>query len=123
YSFPTRRSSDLVASRVWTALATIESIERDVAGQDARDRALVAALGAAGFLKLFAPEGNVDLRSIVLVREGLAWTSGNADALFAVQGLGTYPIYAFGTEDQKKRLLGDAVSCVGVAAFALTEPE
>jgi acyl-CoA dehydrogenase len=112
-----------VATRVRAVLATIESIEESTEEHDARDRAIVAALGAAGFLKLFAPDGAIDLRSIALVREGLAWTSGNADALFAVQGLGTYPIHAFGTNEQKNELLGDAVSGAAVAAFALTEPE
>lgn len=133
-----------VAAKVRAAIVDVASIEEKVRGQDARDRAILASLGEVGFLKLFAPEttekrpssstprmqaadarvrDGIDLRSIVLVREGLAWASGNADALYAVQGLGTYPIYAYGTEAQKKRLIGDAVEGRAVGAFGLTEPE
>jgi acyl-CoA dehydrogenase len=57
------------------------------------------------------------------VREGLAWASGAADSLFAVQGLGTFPIHAFGTAEQKSRFVPGAVAGHAVAAFAVTEPE
>ena len=88
------------------------------------ERAIVFELGARGFFQHFAPgEGNIDLRAICLVREGLAWASGMADSLFAVQGLGTYPIFAFGSPDQRARFLPGAIAGKAVAAFALTEPE
>jgi acyl-CoA dehydrogenase len=88
------------------------------------DRAIMLELGARGFLHLFAPSNSkVDLRAICLVREGLAWTSGAADSLFAVQGLGTYPIHAFGSPEQKSRFVPGAIAGRAVAAFALTEPE
>jgi acyl-CoA dehydrogenase len=88
------------------------------------ERAIVLELGARGFLRAFAPEaGKVDLRGICLVREGLAWASGAADSLFAVQGLGTYPIHTFGSAAQKARFIPGAVAGRAVAAFALTEPE
>lgn len=88
------------------------------------ERAIVLELGTRGFLQSFAPKaGQVDLRSICLVREGLAWASGAADSLFAVQGLGTYPIHTFGSTEQKSRFVPGAVAGRAVAAFALTEPE
>jgi len=88
------------------------------------DRAIVLELGTRGFLQLFAPSsGKVDLRAICLMREGLAWASGAADSLFAVQGLGTYPIHAFGSAEQKSRFVPGAVAGRAVGAFALTEPE
>jgi acyl-CoA dehydrogenase len=88
------------------------------------DRAIVLELGTRGFLQLFAPpRGKVDLRAICLAREGLAWASGAADSLFAVQGLGTFPIHAFGTAEQKSRFVPGAIAGSAVAAFALTEPE
>jgi acyl-CoA dehydrogenase len=88
------------------------------------ERAIVAELGMRGFLEHFAPgDRPIDLRAICLVREGLAWASGSADSLFAVQGLGTYPIYAFGSDAQKSRYLPAATSGAAVAAFGLTEPE
>ena len=88
------------------------------------ERDIVTELGARGFLQLFAPpSGTVDLRAICLVREGLAWASGGADSLFAVQGLGTFPIFAFGSAEQKTRFVPAAVAGRAVAAFGLTEPE
>jgi acyl-CoA dehydrogenase len=88
------------------------------------ERAIVLELGARGFLRSFAPKtGKVDLRGICLVREGLAWASGGADSLFAVQGLGTYPIHTFGSAEQTSRFVPEAVAGRAVAAFALTEPE
>jgi acyl-CoA dehydrogenase len=92
------------------------------AGQLERD--IMLELGNAGFLRHFAPaNGKVDLRAICLVREGIAWASGSADSLFAVQGLGTYPIFAYGSADQKSRFVPGAVAGRAVAAFGLTEPE
>ncbi len=85
------------------------------------DAAIVRALGDAGLLQYFARP--VDVRALCLIREALAWWSGNADSLFAVQGLGTWPIHAFGTEEQKQRWLPAALSGASVSAFGLTEPE
>jgi acyl-CoA dehydrogenase len=88
------------------------------------ERGIMLELGNAGFLRHFAPSsGKVDLRAICLVREGVAWASGGADSLFAVQGLGTYPIFAYGSADQKTRFVPNAVAGRAVAAFGLTEPE
>ena len=107
-----------------TELEESGSVSRPIPDQGKTERAIVLELGARGFLQSFAPKsGKVDLRSICLVREGLAWASGGADSLFAVQGLGTYPIYAFGTAEQKSRFVPGAVAGRAVAAFALTEPE
>jgi acyl-CoA dehydrogenase len=87
-------------------------------------RSIVAELGKRGFFEQFAPgDRSIDLRAICLIREGLAWGSGSADSLFAVQGLGTYPIYAFGNTEQKARLLPAAIEGLAVAAFGLTEPD
>src|SRR5206468_839283 len=91
---------------------------------DALHRSLVRYLGERGLFEQFAPgDRSVDLRALCLVREGLAWASGSADSLFAVQGLGTYPLYAFGNPDQKLRYLPSTVDGKHVAAFGLTEPE
>lgn len=65
----------------------------------------------------------VDVRSLVLVREALAQVSPLADAIFAVQGLGSYPIVLAGTDAQRARWLPDVISGRRIAAFALTEPE
>lgn len=96
---------------------------------DAECRALVAKLGAAGWLRYCVPAayGGVhealDVRSLSLIRETLARHSGLADFAFAMQGLGTGTISLFGTDEQKARYLPPVAAGERVAAFALTEPE
>jgi len=68
-------------------------------------------------------ERYVDVRSLCLIREALGFASPLADGIFAVQGLGSYPIALAGSEAQKQRWLGDVISGARIAAFALTEPE
>src|SRR5690606_33606854 len=65
----------------------------------------------------------VDVRSLALIREALGFASPLADAIFAVQGLGTYPIALAGSEAQKARWLPEAIAGERIAGFALTEPE
>jgi acyl-CoA dehydrogenase len=65
----------------------------------------------------------VDVRSLVLVREGLAQVSPMADSIFAVQGLGSWPVSAFGSAAQRSSLLSKVVRGESIGAFALTEPE
>jgi len=65
----------------------------------------------------------VDVRSLVLIREALGQVSPLADAIFAVQGLGTYPLVLAGTAAQRARWIPDAISGKAIGAFALTEPE
>lgn len=86
-------------------------------------RDTIAILGRAGLTALFADPTAVDLRAICLVREALAWASGSADSLFAVQGLGTFPIAAFGNDAQRAKYLPDLRAGRTVGAFGLTEPE
>jgi acyl-CoA dehydrogenase len=69
------------------------------------------------------PHGSMDLRSLVVVREGLAYFSGLADATFATQGLGSFPIALAGTEVQRNRWLPAIVNGEILCAFAVTEPE
>ncbi len=71
-----------------------------------------------------APEtGTIDVRALVLIREALAQRSPLGDAIFAVQGLGSYPIAVAGSAAQKARYLPDVVTGQRIGAFALTEPE
>jgi acyl-CoA dehydrogenase len=96
--------------------------EADPAG---RTREIGAALGRAGILEaaLPAPFGNLDLRSLVVVREGLAYFSSLADTAFAMQGLGSLPLSLAGTDVQKNRWLPAVRAGEVLAAFALSEPE
>jgi acyl-CoA dehydrogenase len=90
---------------------------------DAACRALVRALGDAGFLEHSASEtGDLDVRSLALIRETLARHDGLADFAFAMQGLGTGAITLFGSEEQKATWLPKTRSGRAISAFALTEP-
>jgi acyl-CoA dehydrogenase len=91
----------------------------DHADTDAACRALVARLGAAGWLRLTAPD--LDVRTLSIARETLARHDGLADFAFAMQGLGTGAITLFGNPEQRAWL--DRTRAGGaIAAFALTEP-
>ena len=97
---------------------------------DAECKALVSALGAAGWLR-HAVGGSayggaaetIDTRSICLARETLARHSGLADFAFAMQGLGSGAISLDGTHAQKERYLPRVAQGTAIAAFALSEPD
>jgi acyl-CoA dehydrogenase len=57
------------------------------------------------------------------MREALGEASPLADAVFALQGLGTMPILLGGTQAQKDRWLGPIAEGKVMTAFAMTEPE
>ena len=83
-------------------------------------RDLLAALGRAGW---FAPIADQDLRSCSLIREALAGASPLADAVFALQALGTVPIMLAGSPELKARWLPAVLAGRAMASFAMTEPE
>jgi acyl-CoA dehydrogenase len=91
----------------------------------ARALEVVKLLAAADLLGAAVPPpyGFMDLRSLVLVRETLAYYSSLADTAFAMQGLGSYPIRLAGSEAQRERWLRPVARGEVVAAFAVTEPE
>lgn len=91
---------------------------------DAACRALVADLGAGGWLThTGAGEGErLDVRALCLIRETLARHDGLADFAFAMQGLGSGAISLFGTPEQKAAWLPLTRAGEAIAAFALTEP-
>jgi len=108
---------------------------RDEVGQvdhgdvDASCRRLVRALGDAGWLRAAVPRAYgglheaLDVRTLCLAREILAYRSGLADFAFAMQGLGTGPVALFGSEEMKSRYLPPVGRGDAIAAFALSEPE
>jgi acyl-CoA dehydrogenase len=65
----------------------------------------------------------IDVRALVLVREALGQVSPLGDAIFAVQGLGTYPVLLGGSQDLIAEVVPDVVRGRRIGAFALTEPE
>ena len=81
-------------------------------------RTILTLLGEGGWLQ---PILNLDLRACCLMREALAEASPLADAVFALQGLGTTPILLGGTPEQKERWLGPIAAGEVMTAFAMTE--
>jgi acyl-CoA dehydrogenase len=94
---------------------------------DGACRALVKALGDAGWLRYCAPAAyggalpNLDVRALSLIRETLARHSGLADFAFAMQGLGSGAITLFGSDALKQRYLPAVAQGAKIAAFALSE--
>ena len=112
----------------WTAreVTPLAHDERDV---DATCRALVQRLGAGGWLRYAVPKAyggvfdRIDVRSLCLARETLAYASGLGDFAFAMQGVGSGPISLFGSEALKQRYLPAVAAGKRIAAFALSEPD
>jgi acyl-CoA dehydrogenase len=104
------------------ALEEIAGRPEPVEDADARReaRALLGMLGDGGWLQ---PILDLDLRGCCLMREALGESSPIADAVFALQGLGTTPILLGGSQAQKERWLDPIVQGKVMTAFAMTEPE
>jgi acyl-CoA dehydrogenase len=82
-------------------------------------RTLLGLLGGGGWLQ---PILDLDLRGCCLMREALGHASPLADAVFALQGLGTTAILLGGSQAQKDRWLGPIARGEAMTAFAMTEP-
>jgi acyl-CoA dehydrogenase len=107
--------------------ATLPALPHD--DVDAGCRARVKALGEAGFLKTVVPAEHgglydkLDVRTLCLAREVLAFRDGLSDFAFAMQGLGSASISLFGSAALKARYLPPVRDGRAIAAFALSEPE
>jgi acyl-CoA dehydrogenase len=92
-------------------------------------RGLVRLLGQGGWLEYCIPASHggrhdrLDVRSIAIARETLAYHTGLADFSFAMQGLGTGSITLAGHDALKDRYLPPVGRGEAIAAFALSEPE
>jgi len=86
---------------------------------------VVPRLAELGLTKLLVPDdgAKVDVRSLCVAREAIAYVSPLADSIFAVQGLGSHPIILAGEREKRANVLAEVVKGTRVAAFALTEPE
>lgn len=83
-------------------------------------RTILTALGEGTWLQ---PIAVPDLRACGLLREILAAESPLADAVFALQALGTMPIQLAGSEELKQAFVEPALRGEAMAAFAMTEAE
>lgn len=88
---------------------------------------LFRQMGELGLLGLPFPEkyggAGADTISYALAVEEVAAASGSVGLTYAAHiSLGSAPIYAFGTEEQKEKYLVPLATGEGLGAFALTEP-
>jgi len=109
-----------VATFVEQEIEPHAGIEDDV---DGLARHFVNVLALGGLLKYSVAEKQLDVRSLCLIREALAYSSALADLAFVMQGLGTYAIAKAAPEHVRDFWLTRAVEGKAIAAFALTEPE
>lgn len=108
---------------------SLSKLPHDDDDVDAACRARVKALGEAGFLAAVVPaefggsHPQLDVRTLCLAREILAFHDGLADFAFAMQGLGTGSISLYGSAELKRRYLLPVREGTAIAAFALSEPD
>ena len=96
----------------------------DHADVDAAAREFIACLAEGGWLRhCVADDGRLDVRTLCLLRETMAYHDGLADFALSVQGLGSGPLTLFGTPEQKAAYLPGVRAGRRLAAFALSEPE
>ena len=94
------------------------------AGEPGRvNRPLIEALAEHGLLTELFTETGVSAIRLCLIREALARGCTEAETAFALQGLGSYPIFQDGQKHLKDEWIPGIGSGQAVAAFALTEPQ
>lgn len=112
-----RFSQDKLMPRVLDAFRT-EKFDRDV----------IRELGEIGFLAITLPEeyGGSEMSYTaygLIAREVERVDSGYRSMMSVMNSLVIYPIYAYGTEEQKKKFLPKLASGEHVGCFGLTEPD
>ena len=86
------------------------------------NRPLVVALARHGLLQRLFAGDQVKAIELCLIREALARSCTEAETLFALQGLGAYPILQSGREQIRAEWIPRVAAGTAIAAFALTEP-
>ncbi|MBS3998161.1 MAG: acyl-CoA dehydrogenase family protein [Hydrogenophaga sp.] len=108
----------------WAAQQHVDETDDRAACRD-----WVQRLAAGGWLRYCVPAAHggalpaLDSRSLVILRETLAYHSPLADFAFAMQGLGSGAITLAGTPAQQAAYLPAVARGEKIAAFALSEPE
>jgi acyl-CoA dehydrogenase len=101
-----------------------EADESDSVHPEVRARLAASGLAAVTVPAEFGGRfARVDSLAVTVVREVLAGVSAHLDSVFAMQGIGSYPIVAGGSDVVRKRWLPAVAGCEAIAALALTEPQ
>jgi glutaryl-CoA dehydrogenase len=95
--------------------------------QEVFHREIMTEMGSMGFLGSTIPEeyGGADLNHVaygLIAREVERVDSGYRSAMSVQSSLVMYPIYTYGTEEQRKKYLPKLASGEWVGCFGLTEP-
>ncbi len=118
------RHLDLAAEIRQKAAALEPSLDKPHDGA-----ALAAEVARLGCYRHLVPANyggarpSIEVRSICAIREELAYRNASADAVLAVQGLGSHPVLLAGDDGQRRELLPRVADGTALFAFALTEPE
>jgi acyl-CoA dehydrogenase len=127
YELPRRYRELQAEARALAASVADHAAAADEADSiDPRMRSALAASGLATIMVDAEYGGrfeHVDSLAATVVREALAGTSGHLDSLFAMQGIGSFPISRGGNDSVRKRWLPQVAALEAVAALALTEPD
>ena len=96
-------------------------------GDDAIPASAIAKLADIGLLGMNVPEEwgglGYDSRTVSMVIEEIARVSASLAIMVSVHNsVGAYPIYAFGTDEQRRRYL-PRLTTGAVGAFSLSEPD
>jgi hypothetical protein len=91
-------------------------------------RELVARMGELGLLGMFVPNeyggSGFDALSYVVAMEEIARIDASLAVIMSVtNSVACYPIWKFGTEEQKRTILTELASGSCLGAYALTEPQ
>jgi glutaryl-CoA dehydrogenase len=92
------------------------------------DRAIMTEMGEIGFLGITLPEsyGGADMNYVsygLVAREVERVDSGYRSAMSVQNSLVMYPIFAYGSEEQRRKYLPKLASGEFVGCFGLTEPD
>ena len=117
-----------VVSEARALAASVEDVAMEADESSTLHPGVVEALRASALGELMVPAAyggrfeQVDPLAVCLAREALMKTSAHLDALFALQGIGSYAIARAGTDEQRAHWLPRVANCEAIAALALTEP-
>jgi short-chain 2-methylacyl-CoA dehydrogenase len=105
----------------------VRPVAADLDAREEFSPELTKAMGQAGLFGINIPEEygghGRDYRCLVLAVEEIARIDGSQAATIAAHNsLGIGPVYMFGTQEQKKRLIPQLTTGDHTWAFALTEP-
>ena len=127
FELPARyRELQAEAAALAASVADRAAIADEADSVDPTMRAALAGSGLAAIMVGHEYGGRserVDSLAVTVVREALAGVSGHLDSLFAMQGIGSFPVSSGASDAVRKRWLPMVASTEAIAALALTEPQ